>query len=67
MKLLLDLIEHSKVHHKENETLISAVKSYIFDPSINKFFSIKNRVELFVMLELSDEYNDFLKEEKLDS
>lgn len=67
VKLILDLIEQSKVHHKGNEALISALKKYIFDPSINRFFTIKNRVELFVMLELSEEYSDFLKEEKLDS
>lgn len=65
VRLILDLIEHSKVRHRDNEAVITELKKYIFNPSINRFFSINNKVELFVMLELSEEYNDFLKEENL--
>ncbi len=60
VKLIVNLIEHIKVQHKENEKLLEELKKWLLDSKINSFFNMRNKIELFVMLELSEEYYFFL-------
>ena len=62
---MVNFIEHIKTHHKENNNLLVELKKFIFDKKINQYFTIHEKIELFVMLTLSEEYYDLLREQNL--
>ena len=63
---MVNFIDHIKTQHKDNNNLLVELKRFIFDKKINQYFTIQDKIELFVMLTLSEEYYDLLGDQNLE-
>lgn len=64
--LLLNLIQHIKREKKDEPNALSPLRQYVFDPEVNKHFSIHQKMHFFVLLVLSEEQFFYLSEADLD-
>jgi hypothetical protein len=60
--LLLNLIQHIKREKKDDPSFLLPLRQYVFDPEVNKHFTIHQKMHFFVVLVLNEELFFYLSE-----
>ena len=66
VQLLVNFITHAKTVEKDNSKLLGDIKSSIFNRKINSFFSIPQKIQLFVILNLKTEHFSLIETNNLE-